>query len=127
MTANELKRTFQGMRETDLTEFQKLALLVIGTDAGCELETVAMGCFENEAKTRPIVRVLIEKGLVHKPKQKGRKSHYLTDMGSNLIIAWLTGKTIKEMAKPLSANGKHDFSNATKKPFPGIPPLPPRP
>lgn len=126
MTTNELRRSFIGMRETDLTDSQKAVLLVIATDAACDLETIASGILETELKTRPIVRLLILAGLVHKSKLTVRTGYNLTNTGSDLITAWLVGKTLTEFAKASRHSVLHDFSNARKKPFQAIPPLPPK-
>ena len=123
MTTNELRRAFIGMRETDLTESQKAIMLVIATDAACDLETIASGILETELKTRPIVRLLILAGLVHKSKLLTRTGYNLTDAGKDLIAAWLVGKTTVSFAKAT----RQGVPRPIMRPFipaPKIPPIP---
>ena len=111
------------MRETDLTDSQKAVLLVIATDAACDIETLACGILESELKTRPIVRILILAGLVHKSKTKGRVSYDLTYAGNGMVMGWLVGNTLAEFEKV----SRQDVTRAIMKPFtpaPKIPPLP---
>ena len=124
MTTNELKRALIGMQKTNLTELQRLALIGVATSPGGNLETVALSIIETETTTRPLLKVLAERGLIHK---KDSKRHYLTELGTDLIEAWIKGKSLTEFEKLPPTRGNHDFSNAREKQFPSIPPLPPRP